>query len=811
MSATENPGLSPAEASARLTHIGPNRLFTPAPVRFWTIAGQEITEPMILLLLTVGVFYTLWGGLGDAITIFTVILLLVGAEVVNELRAKRAIAELERLSTPKTRVRRVGEVAMVEAETVVPGDVLILARGVRLAADAELTVAVNLSVDASVLTGESQPLERTVGDAVHAGTIVLSGEGEAVVTATGLATRLGQLGTQLAAVRPPKTPLQVAMRSLAGKLVWVAVLFSIAIPLIGIVRGGDVRLMILTGLSLAFAIIPEELPIVITMVLGLGAYRLSRQNFLVKRLRAAETLGAATVILTDKTGTLTESRMRVAAIWPEGRERTVLEAALATASSALPDALEQAMADRAREFGVTRPRGEILRLREPGEGGRTKAVLLRREDGSLYVHLTGAPEEVFVHCREVSQAFRAQLDTETGKGRRVIATAMRRVDVREESRTLEALEQDLDLKGIVSLADPPRAGVRETLAQLAGAGIRTIMVTGDHPATAAAIAREVGIPANFVLSGEQVDLLDDAALAQTVAGVSVFARATPHHKYRLLRILQKRGEIVAVTGDGVNDALALKAADVGIAMGIKGTDVAREAAQAVLADDNYTTLARGVFEGRHFFDNLRKGIDYYLAVKVGLIAIFLLPVVAGLPLPFSPIQIIVLELFMDLAASAGFVAEPPEEDIARRPPRRAGAGLIDAPAVRSILFKGALLFVAVMASYAWAQWRGLSPAAVQSCAFAAWIVGHIAMAFISRSDREWIVRYGLFSNGTMNVWAVAALGFLLLAIYVAPLRKAMHFGVVAPQELAIAAALALLLTAPAELRKSLIRAVKREQ
>ena len=800
----EARGLNPEEAQARLARFGPNRLFTPAPVRFWAIASEEIREPMILLLLVVGVFYGLWGGLGDALTIFVVILLLVAAEVGNEFRAKRAIAALERIAAPRARVRRAGRVVTVDTETVVPGDVLILVPGTRFAADASLISAINLSVDEAALTGESLPAEKAVGDVVYAGTVVVAGEGEAEVTATGAGTRLGQMAAQLGTVKPPKTPLQLAMKLLAGKLVWVAVFFSVAIPLIGIARGGDFREMILTGLSLAFATIPEELPIIITMVLGLGAFRLSRQNFLVKRLRAAETLGDATVILTDKTGTLTESRMQLAAVWPQEQQQMALAAALGTVSPEVPDALEQAVLERAKASGLALPQGEILCLRHPGDGRRSKAVLWRHPDG-LRLHLTGAPEEVFPRCREVPVALREQLETETAQGRRVIAVATRRLDAQDANRPLDELEQDLELAGLVSFADPPRAGVKETLAQVASAGIRTLMVTGDHPATAAAIAREVGIAAGKVLTGEELDRLDDAALAQTVREVSVYARATPQHKHRLVVALQRNGEVVAVTGDGVNDALALKAADVGVAMGIKGTDVAKEAAQAVLADDNYATLARGVFEGRHFFDNLRKGVNYYLAVKVGLIAIFLLPVLAGLPLPFSPIQIILLELFMDLAASAGFVAEPAEADIARRQPRRAASALLDGAAVRTILFKGALLFAAVMAAYAWGNWRGLSPAAVQSCAFAAWMVGHVALAFISRSDRDWIVRHGLFANPVMNLWTVAAIGFLLLAIYLPPLREALRFAPVAPADLIVSAVLALLLVAPAELRKAFVR------
>jgi P-type Ca2+ transporter type 2C len=804
MNVTKSPGLTAEDATARLASSGPNHLFTPTPVSVWAIAFKELKEPMILLLIVVGLFYGLWGSIGDTISIFVVIFLLVGIEVGGEFRAKRAIEGLERITAPKARVRRAGQVVVVDAETVVTGDLLILSPGTRLAADAKLTGVVNLTIDESTLSGESIPAEKAVGNDVFAGTVVVGGEGEAEINAIGSATRLGKLASQLATVEPPKTPLQVAMASLSVKLMWVALFFSISIPLIGIARGGDTHQMILTGLSLAFAVIPEELPIIVTMVLALGAYRLSKEGFLVKRLRAAETLGDATVILTDKTGTLTESRMQVSALWPvvTADSKPVLEAALRTVSSEAPDAMEQAIIENAKVLGASMPKGDILRLRQPGNGRRSKAVLWRYADGSMHIHLTGAPEEVFARCKEVPLELRTHLVTESALGRRVVSVAVGTVDGLAASNPFDELERNLQVVGIISLADPPRQGVKETLAQVANAGIRTIMVTGDHPATAAAIAREVGIVADKVLSGDELDRLDDNALSQSVREVSVFARATPQHKFRLVKALQKNGEIVVVTGDGVNDALALKAANVGVAMGIKGTDVAKDAAQAVLADDNYSTLAKGVFEGRHFFDNLHKGVNYYLAVKVALIAIFLLPVLFGLPLPFAPIQIIVLEMFMDLAASAGFVAEPAEPDVKRRHPRSTAKALMDGPAIRNIFFKGALLFAAVMSAYAWASWRELSPAAVQTCAFSAWMVGHVVLAFISRSDRDQISHLGFFTNKVMNVWAIVAIAFVLLGIYVPALREALHFAPVAPSDLLVSAALAMLLAAPAEFIKS---------
>jgi len=329
----------------------------------------------------------------------------------------------------------------------------------------------------------------------------------------------------------------------------------------------------------------------------------------------------------------------------------------------------------------------------------------------------------------------------------------------------DELEKGLELGGLISFEDPARSGVKETIAQAAQAGIRTIMVTGDHPLTAAYIAKQVGIPADQVLTGEDLDKLDEEALQQTVKKVSVFARTSPQHKYRIVQALQKNGEIVAVTGDGINDALALKSADIGIAMGLRGTDVAKEAADVVLADDNYITIAKAIFEGRKFFDNLQKGIKYYLSVKAALVLIFLLPALANIPMPMAPIQIILLELFMDLAASAGFVAEPQEKDIYSRPPRNPKESVLSKRVVRDILLNGLFLFAGVTGIYLFARGQKLDQTVAQTFAFTAWIFGHIFLAFVSRSDRESVFTLGLFTNSVMNVWAVAAIALLAAGVY----------------------------------------------
>jgi Ca2+-transporting ATPase len=766
MNQTTDNGLSSDEAREKLLKSGPNQIFKPAKISFFEIARHEVTEPMILLLLVVGFFYSIWGKLEDAGTIFVVIGLLVLAEVYNEFRAKKAIASLEKIAAPRTKVLRDGKVIEIDSENIVPGDILVLTPGTKIAADAKIKKSTGIQVDESALTGESFPRDKSTGDEIYAGTVVLSGEGLAQVFATGKDTRLGKIAATTRVIKPPKTPLQLTMKSLAGKLVFVALFFSITIPVLGILQGQDVRTMILTGLSLSFATIPEELPIIITMVLGLGAYTLSKNKFLVKRIKAAETLGNATVIVTDKTGTITENRMKIVSLYPENKEKEILGKALGSITDYSLSPLDREIRNKALELKVDMVLPPVVRQRNFVNTRKTKAVI--RKNGQGYeLFLSGAPEEVFRSCSGVSDDIKNALTGETEKGRRVIAVAYKKLTPEEASLDFTRLERDMSFVGLISFEDPPRKGVRETIATAARAGIRTIMFTGDHPLTALFIARQVGIstPDNKVLTGEDLDRLTDEELQKTVKDFSVFARATPEHKYRIVKALQKNGEVVAVTGDGINDTLALKGADIGIAMGLRGTDVAKEAAEVIVADDNFVTIAQGIFEGRKFFDNLQKGIKYYLSVKTALILVFLLPVLLGIPMPFAPIQIILLELFMDLAASAGFVAEAKEKNIYSRPPRDPKEDILNNQAIKDVLTKGAFLFIGVISVYFYAGSLNLSLKEAQTFAFSAWIFGHIFLAYISRSDTEPIFSLGVFSNKVINLWAVAAITFLVLGIY----------------------------------------------
>lgn len=796
LGATPATGLTAAEAGQRLAIYGPNRPPSTPPVSFWQAYLKELQEPMILLLFGTGLLYLVWGEFSDALTIFVVILTLNTIEVLNEDRARKAIAALHRLAEPTALVRREGQASEVPGDQVVPGDVVLLQAGRRVPADALLIEAFGLAVDESVLTGESAPVDKQAGltlpaetplaerrNMAYSGTVITRGRGVAVVVGTGSQTELGHIAGLAAEVKPRRTPLQVAMKELSGKLVYVALGLATLVPLLGWQVGGqDARQMLLTGLSLAFAVIPEELPIIITLVLALGAYHLSRNKAIVKDLQAVETLGAVTVIATDKTGTLTENHMHVDSLYPpEEKERLLRTGVLASdavGGVAETDPLERALSEAAGEAGQKAVQAAQRRTEFSFDNERKMMSMVYQRDGGLWVAVKGAPEAVLAQSTNVAtdgstvpldDATRArwldQTQTMAAAGQRVLAVAEKSLPDGEPSR--ESAESGLTLVGLVGLVDPPRPEAKGAIRASQEAGIRTIMVTGDHPATARRIAADVGMDGDgAVLTGSQLDGLNDTQLGQELQRVSLFARATPQLKLRLVQALQARGERVAVTGDGVNDAPALVAADIGVAMGQMGTDVAREAADIVLADDNINTIVGAVREGRKLFANLSKGVRYYLSCKVALVLITLLPTLLHVPMPFAPVQIILMELFMDLAAAASFAGEKAEGDLMKQGPRDPRAKFMDARMLESIGLAGLSLAVAVSAAYLWVWYGGADVTTAQTTAFAGWLVGHVVLAFMMRSERQPLLQMGIFSNRAMVAWAIAAVSFALIAIYV---------------------------------------------
>jgi Ca2+-transporting ATPase len=800
-------GLAGSDAAARLTEHGPNRFVVPRRVTFRAVLLDEITEPMMLLLLAVAVLYSIWGELEDTIAIIVIIAAVVFVEVFAEFRAKRVIAALGQLSAPTAPVVRDGRTVQLPTEEIVPGDVLPLRAGARVPADVRLLETYGMRVDESALTGESVPVDKDadavlapdeqLGDRSNlafAGTTVAAGRARGVVVATGMATELGRITGLIVEAKPPRTALQQAMRDLSRWLAYLALAFSVVVPLIGILGGQPWREMILTGLTMAFATIPEELPIIISLVLGLGAYKLSRRHGVVRRLRAAETLGTVTVIATDKTGTLTENRMTVTAVAvdgepvPPGDDARALLALTARCHEAshdedgfTGDPTDVAFLEAARDRGVLDGVEGTVAARFGFDAHReAMTTVLRTGDGSLLLITKGSPEAVLAQSasdrdgpltEERRAALLARAERMAADGLRVIAVAT------AAPPRLPATpdRDDLTFVGMAGLSDPPRPEVAPAVTTLRGAGIRVLMVTGDHPACARAIAARVGLDTSAeLLTGRDLDRIDDADLADAVGRTSLFARVSPEHKLRLVGALQARGEVVAMTGDGINDAPALAAADVGVAMGLSGTDVARDAADLVLTDDNVATVTRAVGEGRTLYDNLRKGVRYYLACKAGLIATTAAGVLVGLPIPFAPIQIVVLEMFMDVAGSATFAAEPGERDRMNRPPRDPRSRFLDSGLVRSLLAGGASLFVAVAGIYLVASWSGEPTRTAQTLAFLAWMVGYLALAWVMRSERTPLARVGWLSNRFLPGWTVVTAASIAFVMIVPSVRETLR-------------------------------------
>lgn len=801
-------GLTDQEARERLDKYGLNQLVEEKRIRFFEIFKEEVTEPMIVLLIAVGLLYSVWGSLTDSLTVISIISILVLVEVWNEYRAKRSIEALKKLASPNAIVLRERRPKEVLASLLVPGDIILLRTGQRIPADARLLEAFGLEVDESALTGESFPVSKDADvilpkearileqkNMVFAGTIITKGQGKALVVATSLNTELGRVAGIVKAVKEPKTPLQLSMKQLSKSLVWIALFFSILVPIVGVLRGLPLEQMILTGLSLAFATIPEEMPIIITMVLGVGAYALSRKKALVKRLRAAETLGSVTVIATDKTGTITENKMKLESFYLEGKllihqnlgenEKEALTVALlasdaikaSESETVLSNPMANAIFERMKETGIDfqELKGNwILKDELSFDNKRKLASYIYQYNEALYLLSSGAPENVLANSTktlkngkeiELADDERKQIANATQEmaqmGQRLLAFGYRKVPPKEKLEKKDA-EENLVFVGIVGFVDPPRPEVKEAIRSCQTAGIKVIMVTGDHPETAKAIAAKVGIKSTKVLTGTEISKMNDGEVKKALEEIFIFARVTPDDKLRLVRLLRENGEIVAVTGDGINDAPALKEAHIGIAMGTRGTDVAKETADMVLTDDNFSTIETAIKEGRKIFSNLKKGVRYYLACKVALVTSFLLPIILGVPLPFAPIQIIVLELFMDLAASTTFAAEPEEGDTMTRPPIDPKERFMNRTMLSSIFIGALSLFFAVSACYLFTWYQTQDITQSQTLAFAAWLLGHIFLAFNLRSEKEPLSKLGLLSNRFMVMWALLVLATLLL-------------------------------------------------
>jgi P-type Ca2+ transporter type 2C len=786
-------GLTAAEAAARLAAEGPNALPVPGRHGLAAIALGVLREPMFLLLLAATGIYLVLGDVHEALVLGASIAGVIAITVTQERKAERALEALRDLSSPRAMVLRDGERRRIAGRDVVRGDILILAEGDRVPADAKLLAATDLCADESLLTGESLPVDKHAGDAVYSGTLITRGQGRAEVTATGPRSEFGRIGASLATLDPGKTSLERETARIVRVVAAFAVLLSLALVVVLGLSRGDWLGGALGGLTLAMSILPEEFPVVLTVFLALGAWRISRHGVLTRRMAAIEMLGAATVLCVDKTGTLTENRMRVV-----DTPQAVVNVAALACEVDLFDPMEKAIVEAAgAEAAAVRGGWRLERDYPFGDNFLAMCHAWRSPQGMLRVAIKGAPETVLSLCGRMDAM--AEVERAAESGLRLLAVA--KCDDWQGEPPEEPRRYAFRFAGFVRLADPLRASVPDAVAQCRRAGIRVVMITGDFPGTALNIARQAGIEAPEALSGDQIAAMDDAALAATVRRVNVFARVRPEQKLRLVQAYRSAGEVVAMTGDGVNDAPALKAAHIGIAMGRRGTDVAREAAALVLLEDDFGSIVRTVRLGRRIYENIRNAMRYLVSVHVPIAGMAFLPVALGGPLFLYPVHVVFLEFVIDPACTLVYEAERTEAGTMERPPRDAREPLFNLRMLAASVALGLTMLGAVFAAYWWTLRGGASDSTARTVAFAAIVLSNLALLFATRSRTRTVL--GTLREPNAALWAITlgALAALGAAIYVPAAAAIFRFAPLGGAELAVAAGAGLAGVAWVELLK----------
>jgi P-type Ca2+ transporter type 2C len=748
---------------------------------------------MLLLLLVAAPIYLAIGDTFDAVVTFTAVIPIAAVGILLEGRSERTLQRLRQMTAPTAIVRRDGNDVSVSVEEVVVGDVIQIREGDVVAADGHVVDGTQLLVDESSLTGESVPIEKSVTGNSHetqvrAGTTVLSGRALIEVDATGPRTEYAAIGQLVASIDQPNTPLQRSVRRLVWAFASVAAVFVAGVVAVELIRGHTVGRSIIAGVSLAIAALPEEFPMVYTLYLGLGAWRLAREHALVRRLPGVETLGSTTVICTDKTGTVTEGRMAVGAVFcvdeSSGEEKSVLRAAVLASEPDPFDPLERALLTYATAAQVAIEQLHAYELVadypfDPADKYVTH--VWQRADGRILVAAKGSLEGVLAHAKTGPAQQRAVHEAHerlAASGMRVLAVAAGEADRAAGSRADD--EVCLELVGLVAFSDPVRVGVAEALAECRAAGIRVVLITGDHPMTAHAVVEALDLPhtddagTDRLATGTDIDAASDAELDELVRHTNVFARTQPGHKHRLVAALRRGGEVVAMTGDGINDAPALREADIGVAMGARGTEVARSAATIVLLDDNFATIVRAVREGRRIFDQLQRAFAYLVAFHPPLLLVAFIVPLLDRPLMLLPIHLVLLELVLHPVVSLVFETDPPDPDLMVRPPRSASTGLIGSWLWRPLAV-GITLAAGVLATYLFALER-LPAAESRAVGFTTLMVGQLVIVLVERSPRHAVWRRGSTPiTGVVAAIAVAFVGVLLVAIYVGPIARVLRF------------------------------------
>jgi Ca2+-transporting ATPase len=813
---TSTQGLTTAAAQQRLAEHGANLLPETRRRTLPRILLGQFTDFMIVVLLVAALISGFIGEAQDTIAILVIVVLNALIGTIQEYRAERAVAALRAMATPEAQVLRDGNAVTLTAAELVPGDVVILEAGNIVPADLRLLGSEELQADESALTGEAHAVDKDIvplddaelplGDRLnlaYKNSLITRGRGQGVVVATGLETEIGHIAQLLETETSARTPLQIRLARF-GRYLALAVLAICAVVFVaGVLQGQPLLLMLLTAVSLAVAAIPEALPAVVTISLALGARKLIRHHALVRNLPAVETLGSVTYICADKTGTLTENRMTVEVLFAAGERKTALSANDASPWQELGQALALNNDVAAKDGKPTGDPTELALYRAASQGGFDKASLeqqMPRLDEipfdserklmttlhplaqGVVAYIKGAPEQVVAQCTAVqgsdamqpldAQAILAEAENLAREGYRVLAVARREFAAQPEEMQPERVERQLVFIGLVALIDPPRPEVPQAVADCLSAGITPVMITGDHPGTAMAIAHRLGIIASgeqAVLTGAQLAKLSDAQFAAQVESIRVYARVSPRQKLRIVKALQANGEFVAMTGDGVNDAPALKRAGIGVAMGKKGTDVAREASDMVLLDDDFATIVHAIRAGRRIFDNIRKFIKYTMSSNSGEIWTLFLAPFLGLPIPLLPIHILWINLVTDGLPGLAFSAEPAEPNIMQRKPRPPEENIFAHGMWQHIIWLGLFVGGISIASQAWAIAR--DAAYWQTVVFTVLTISQLFHSLAVRSESASLFRLGLFSNLPM-LGAVSLTVLLQLAVIYTPFLNA---------------------------------------
>lgn len=817
-------GLAEQEAQRRLKQEGPNELPSSRRRSLPSIALGVVREPMFLLLLAGGAIYLVLGDVREALVLLGSILVIMGITLYQEQKTERALEALRDLSSPRALVIRGGVEQRIAGREVVRGDIVVLSEGDRVPADGVLLWGLNLAIDESLLTGESVPVRKVAADPravtnamgrpggddlpfVFSGTLLTRGQGIAEVKATGVHTALGSIGKALQAVTPERTRLQRETGHLVRLFATAGItLCALVVVLYGFLRGGWLD-GLLAGIALAMSLLPEEFPVVLTVFLALGAWRIAQRRVLTRRMPAIETLGEATVLCVDKTGTLTENRMSVRALFahgssyqvqasvqqplPEAFHELVEFAVLASQQSPF-DPMEQALRTLGERSlsGTEHLPGDWTLLREYPLSPKLLAISHvwkpSRPEAGYVIAAKGAPEAIadLCHLDEGGKAAEfEQVGRMAGDGLRVLGVA------RSQFQAVAGLPSDqhdfsFDFVGLVGLADPVRPAVPAAIQECYMAGMRVVMITGDYPVTAQCIGRQIGLhPVDACISGPELDAMDDATLRERIRTTAIFARVVPEQKLRLVNALKANGEVVAMTGDGVNDAPALKAAHIGVAMGKRGTDVARESAALVLLDDDFSSIVQAIRLGRRIYDNIRKALTYVLAVHVPIAGIALLPLLFGWPLVLLPVHIVFLELIIDPASSVVFEAEPGNPALMTRPPRDPREPMFGWRALLVALLQGAGALALVLGVMAAAQ--HLHEPATRAMAFTTLVIANLGLILANRS-RTRPIAATLGRRNAALWWVVGGTVLLLgLVLYVPVVRDLFAFSQLSPLELAL--------------------------